>query len=126
MRTNPRNLLMKVVRGRAETFVFNFRNSAGLGYDITTWWFSMSVRKNYSYSGAPVSFTMNPIVNDGDPTAGILMWTIWATTTDLLIPGSYVFDMSVVNNPIDKQPRFLCGGTFTLEDNVTSSVATPP
>jgi hypothetical protein len=48
------------------------------------------------------------------------MWDIADVDTQPLQTGNYVFDMVVILP--DSKPRFFCGGTIPLFDNVTDSV----
>ncbi len=137
MIANRANLQLKLVRGRAKTIAARIGTwqescppaSGGritrtfLPTDITLWWFSFTMRTNFSYQQPTIALTRNPILNIGDPTQGVLMWTIIDTDTEDLITGNYVFDVAVTLE--DRQPRFFAGGIASLFDNVTDDVVVP-
>lgn len=126
MSTDCRNLQIKIVRGRTQTMALRIGTWMG-GFnpiDITNWWFSFTMRTNYTYKQSLISIQYNPIVNMADPTQGQLVWNILGTDTEPLATGNYVFDMTVTM--ADRLPRFFCGGHIPLFDNVTDTVTLPP
>jgi hypothetical protein len=82
------------------------------------------MRTNYTYKQPQIAIAYNPIVNQADPTQGQLYWEILGTDTEPLWVGNYVFDMAVTT-AIGGLPRFFCGGTIPLFDNVTDTVVLP-
>lgn len=91
--------------------------------DITNWWFSFTMRTNFTYMQPKIAIQYNPIQNLADPTQGQLMWNILGTDTEPLLIGNYVFDMTVTM--VDRLPRFFCGGHIPLFDNVTDVPVLP-
>ena len=120
------NLTIRLVRGRTKVLtarIGTFASSTFLPTDISLWWFSFTMRTNFTQQMPTVALTYNPIQNLADPTQGQLMWEILYTDTDPLLAGNYVFDVSVTLS--DLQPRFFCGGIAGLSDNVTDPVQLP-
>jgi hypothetical protein len=137
MIANARNLQIKLVRGRTKTlsarvgtYTVTYPPASGgpanftfNPTDITLWWFSFTMRTNYTYQQPQIALTKNPIQNMGDPTQGWLIWQVLAVDTEPLATGNYVFDVSVTLS--DLQPQFFCGGISSLADNVTDPVTIP-
>jgi hypothetical protein len=127
MSIDCRNLQIKVVRGRTQPMVMRILRCAPTcaPADITGWYFSFTMRSNYTLKQSLISIAYNPIVNLADPTQGQLYWNILGTDTEPLAVGNYVFDMAVTTPYGDGLPRFFCGGTVPLFDNVTDVVNIP-
>lgn len=127
MSVDCRNLQIKLVRGRTQTMTLRIGQWVSDGSfsptDITNWWFSFTMRSNYTYKQPTIAVQYNPIVNMADPTQGQLVWNILGTDTEPLLIGNYVFDMTVTQ--ADELPRFFCGGHIPLFDNVTDIVTLP-
>jgi hypothetical protein len=136
MRVDSRNLQIKLVRGRTQTMVLRIGSWSAnppppggrtswnfVPINITGWWFSFTMRSNYTYKQPAIAVSYNPIANAADPTQGQLMWNILGKDTEPLPVDTYVFDMTVTQN--DKLPRFFCGGIVPLFDNVTDIVNIP-
>jgi len=134
MKVDPRNLQIKLFRGRTQTIATrigywspNTTPPAGspsatfVPGDITNWWFAFTMRTNFTKQQPVIAVQYNPIQNLADPSQGQLMFEILGSDTEPLQTGNYVFDMAV---DYDGQPRFFCGGTVSLSDNVTDT--TPP
>jgi hypothetical protein len=81
------------------------------------------MRSNFTYKQPQIAISKNPIVNTADPTQGQLLWNILDVDTESLLTGNYVWDMTITLS--DKLPRFFCGGTAALADNVTDLVSLP-
>jgi hypothetical protein len=137
MIANRKNLQIRLVRGRTKTLSVRVgtytvtlppasggpANFTFLPTDISTWWFSFTMRQNFTYLAPVPSIVYNPIQNIADGTQGWLVWEILYSDTEPLITGNYVFDVSVTMS--DLQPQFFAGGVASLSDNVTDPVAIP-
>jgi hypothetical protein len=132
MKVDPRNLQIKLFRGRSQliatrigSFAPNVPPPAGRQSfafapgDITNWWFVFTIRSNYILQQPNIALTYDPISNLADPSQGQLLFNILDTDTEMLDPGNYVFDIMVTL--WDWQPRFFCGGTVSVSDSVTES-----
>lgn len=130
MKVDSRTLQIKLTRGRTQTMVArvgylnpNAPQPAGsvtwtwTPIDITNWVFTFTMRQNFTLKCPTIALTYKPIINTADATQGQLVWNILASDTESLLVGNYVFDIAVVL--IDGEPRFFCGGTVALADNVS-------
>ena|ERR1700757_2341276 len=135
MNVDPRNLQIKLWRGRTQTIALRVgtwvantplpggqQTFAFQPGNIVNWWWAFTMRTNYTLKQPQIALTYNPITNILDSRQGQMGFNIVYSDLEPLVPGNYVFDIAVSIG--GGQPRFFCGGSAILYDNVTDAPVT--